>query len=442
MPACGSQGKAHLHRTVRSSRELTPAQHAAIRRQLLFIPVYIWIVYAWGVFFAHLPVGNLEGQTHVTRDFVHFYAQGAITRDRDAHALYDIDEMAAAVDRVVPVKVDVKFPPVYGPQVGLFFAPLAALPYVPALLVWLAVTITLYAACVYAVWRAGPAPRLDPWSTIPLALGWAGLHFTLSFGQASIIGTVCMTALWLALRDDRKFLAGLAVGALAYKPPLGVVAAFVFVLGREWRTVAGAIVAVAAQAVAALAYWGPDIFVGYVTALTRLPEVIDGMEPDKVLMHSWRAAFLHLGLPSEVALAASLVTSVATIALAVVCWRTGGPLALRYVVLVLATLLVDSHLYAYDLMLLAPALLIAWQWAREAHPQDVQSGQLTTRRWGEVLTRGQPIVWLAGFVYVAPLATIIFEVVPVQWSVVGFVALSLWCTAILTRGTVEPTVNI
>ena len=84
-------------------------------------------------------------------------AQGAITRERDAHALYDIDAMAATVDRVVPVKVEAKFPPVYGPQVGLFFAPLAALPYVPALLLWLAVTIATYLACVYAVWRAGPA---------------------------------------------------------------------------------------------------------------------------------------------------------------------------------------------------------------------------------------------------------------------------------------------
>lgn len=425
-----------------SPRELTPAQHAFIRRQLFLIPIYIWTVYAWGVFAVHLPIGPLEKQTHLTRDFLHFYAQGTITREHDAYALYDIDAMAAVADRVVPVPVDIKFPPVYGPQVGLLFTPIAMLPYVPALIVWLFVTIAGYLACVYAVWRQCPALRGERWTVAVLALGWAGFHFTLSFGQASLVATVCMAALWLALKGERPFLAGLAVGALAYKPQLGIVAAFVFVLGQEWRVVAGAVTAVAVQFGASWAYWGAGIFAGYIGALRKLPGVIDAMEPDKVLMHSWRSLFLQLGMAAGPALVLSIVTSLATIAFAVAVWRTRAALAPRYVVLVLSTLLVDPHIFSYDLMLLAPALLVAWQWAWELEP--VPLARVVPFVGGPLarMTARQAVVSLAGFVYMAPLLTIVLEAVPVQWSVVSFVALTLLCGAILrTRLTLASLLN-
>ncbi len=295
--------------TASSRRDLTPAQHAFIRRQIALIPLYVWVIYAWGVFFVHLPIPPFNSTTHVARDFAHFYAQGVAAREHAPSVLYDIDALATLTASVVPDKVDVRFPPVYGPQVPLLFAPLASLPYVAALVSWLAMTIAGYGACMLAVWRTAGGTRRVGWSAMALALGAPGLHFTLSFGQVSLLGLVCFTALWLSLRHDRPFLAGLAVGALAYKPQLGVVAAFVFVLSGEWRVVAGAVAAVLAQAGAAWAYWGGAIFKAYVGALVKLPDVIAHMEPDKAMMQSWRGFFLHLGLPELVTLALTTVLS-------------------------------------------------------------------------------------------------------------------------------------
>ena len=403
------------------SRELTPAQHTFIRQQIALIPVYVWVIYAWGVFFTNLPLGPRGDKAHVGRDFVHFYTQGVITREHNAHALYDIDAMAAVVDRVVPVAVEVRFPPVYGPQVGLLFAPLARVPYVTAMLTWLGLTILGYFGCVYLVWRTSPALRTRRWLTLVLALGAPGLHFTLSFGQASLVGLVCFTLMWLALRSGRAFLAGLAAGALAYKPQFGVVAAFVFVLAGEWRVVWGAVVAMAAQFAAAWAYWGYAIFPAYVRALARLPGVIDAMEPDKDLMHSLRSSLQLAGLPAGVSLVVSVALSAAIVAIAVLCWRTRGPLAPRYGVLVLATLLVNPHSYAYDLLLLAPALLVTWDWAH-----------------GPGCRTPSAVASLAAFVYVAPLLTIAVSAVPIQWSVVGFLVLgAALADQLLRRGHVN-----
>ena len=76
---------------------------------------------------------------------------------------------------------------------------------------------------------------------------------------------------------------------------------------REWRVVLGAVSAVAVQLGAGLIYWGPGIFREYAGALLKLPTVIAAMEPDKAMMHSWRAFFLHLGVPEQAALTMSEV---------------------------------------------------------------------------------------------------------------------------------------
>jgi len=90
--------------------------------------------------------------------------------------------------------------------------------------------------------------------------------------------------------------------------------------------------------------------------------VAAGMEPNRFHMHSWRTFFDLLGLPGPVSLGAYLVVSVATLVGAFICWRNRGPLALRYAALLIATILVDPHLYAYDLVLLIPAFLVLWDW--------------------------------------------------------------------------------
>ena len=286
------------------TRVLSTQQHRAIRMHLALIPVYVWLLYVWPVFFAQLPVRSTADQPHLVRDFLHFYVIGAITREHDAHALYNIDAMAAATERLLPGVPKNIFPPVYGPQVGMFFAPFARLDYLTALYVWLALTIAGTAACVYVVWRPSDLGRRSLWPVAVLALGMPGLHFALSFGQTSVLGLIGFTALWLALQSRRQFTAGLAVGALAYKPQLGLVVACVFIARREWRVVSGAVVAIAAQLLVAWAYWGASIFEGYARAIPRYLSLFGLMEPDPELAYSVRALLLTAPLPPRVVVAA------------------------------------------------------------------------------------------------------------------------------------------
>lgn len=346
------------------STGFTPNQHRTIRTHLALIPLYVWLVYIWSLFWNQLPAAGDPSHAHLVRDFLHFYTQGVIARQHDVHALYDVAAMASAADRALPGVPKHVFPPVYGPQVALFFAPMAALSYVSALYVWLAVTIVGSGACLYLVWRhADDRQALGAWVVAVLALGAPGLHFTLSFAQVSVLGLAAFTALWLALQHQRPFLAGVAVGLLAYKPQLGIVAAAVFVFHRQWRVVAGATMTVAVQALMAAACWGPSVFGDYVGALRRLPAFIDAMEPDKHVAFSMRAVLLALHVPSTASVVISLALSIVVVVIGVATWRASVPLALRYSALVFATLLVNPHLYGYDLLIATPAMLLAGAWA-------------------------------------------------------------------------------
>jgi hypothetical protein len=423
-------------------RELTAAEHARIRRQLALIPVYIWLVYSWTHLIVRIPYDE------PVRDFVHFYVQGLIALQRDAASLYDIEKMADIAERVLPGGQRAMYPPVYGPQVSLLFRPFARLPYVEARNLWIVVTLAAYAACIYAIYRVCPRLRASRATVAILAAAAPALHYTLGFVQVSVLGLVCVTAGYLAFRANRPWLAGIALGSLAYKPPLAVGAGIVLAAcalvprrdggSAERKTLAGAALAAAAQLAVGAAYWGPSILPAYAAALTRVPDVASAMEPNRFHMHSWRAFFDLLGLPAPVSLGAYLAASALTLAGAFACWRARGPLALRYSALLIATVLVDPHLYAYDLLLLTPMFLVSWDWIvaepdrpigdRLPAPHRLVPESLRSRSFG---------AWFLGLLYVcylSPLFVTLADVAGVQLSapllgLLGVVILGAlgWC---------------
>jgi hypothetical protein len=216
---------------------------------------------------------------------------------------------------------------------------------------------------MWALWRVSGSLRGEAWLVLVLVVAAPALRFDIASGQAAALGLACVTGGYLALRSGRPFLAGVALGSLAYKPPLGLVMAFVFILAREWRIVSGAAIAALVQLGLGCLYWGTSILMPYLEALRALPSVAADMEVLKEQMHSWRSFFELLGLPPSPAMAAYAATSLATAAIALVCWRSHGALSLRFAVVILASLLVDPHLYGYDLLLALPALLLLLDWA-------------------------------------------------------------------------------
>ncbi len=322
--------------------------------------VCLWGAYAWimatpGVLDRH---GLVKGT-----DFLHFYTLGSLALEHRGADLYNMAAQSALAGQRVPQAQRIYFVALYGPQVALLFAPLARLPYGAALALWLVGNALLYGMCCYLVWKTCASLRSDGRLVLLLALAYPAFFHLMAWGQTSAVALACFTAAFLALRSEKKFLAGLAIGCLMAKPQLGLAAAFVFVASGEWKLVSGAALAALAQLSVGWAYFGTAVMRDYFERLLRVREVLPQLEPRLYQMHSLRAFWALLVPSPAVAFWTCLASTVFILWVTLRCWKRGIDLRLRYSALLLATVLVSPHLTVYDLVILAPAFLLLIDWA-------------------------------------------------------------------------------
>src|SRR5947199_3231148 len=82
-----------------------------------------------------------------------------------------------------------------------------------------------------------------------------------------------------------------------------------------------------------------------------------------IQMHSLRSFWTLLIPSSQIALALYALTSLVVIGIAASIWRSQSALPLRFAALTLAAILVNPHLFIYDLIVLVPALLLLVDWS-------------------------------------------------------------------------------
>jgi len=331
-----------------------------IRIHGLLLAVCLWTIYAVDISTPGLIDRN--GLVKGT-DFLHFYTLGNLALHGRGDLLYDMRAQAELTHQFVSRAPDSVYVALYGPQMSLFFAPFARLPYGWALTAWLALNLLIYAFCCYAVWKKCPSLHAHRWTVVILAVAFPGLFHLFAWGQTSGLALLCFTLAFLALENDRPLLAGLAIGSLIFKPQLGLAAAVVFLFARQWKVVAGAVMAAALQLSVAWLHYGSEIMRNYWHALTHVKEVLPLLEPRLYQTHSLRS-FWSLLLPwPRAAFTLYAVSTLAVLLFAIRLWKSESPLTLRYSGLLLATVLISPHLTVYDLIILAPAFLLLGDWS-------------------------------------------------------------------------------
>jgi hypothetical protein len=390
------------------SLPLTPQQHRLIRTHLALIPVYGWLVFVWTAYAIDIsPTGRLDRSGHIKgHDFAHFYVLGEIARERATDDLYSFTAQAARMDRLVP-NYQNRFLPIHAPQVALFFAPLAGLPYEKALVFWLTLSAITYAVSGWALWRALPNLRRFGWIVALLAVASPAFYALVTFGQTSAFALLWFTLGFLALRRGRPWLAGLALGTLFYKPTLVLVLPFAFLYARQFQVLLGAIVSALIQVTVVLAYFGKAAVIGYVHNFREAVASGTLLEARPELMHSLKAFFSILLPWPALALLCYAIAALIVFALAVRTWNTKAPLELRYAVLLLATVLMDPHVYTYELVVLVLPLMLLASWA-------VQRSQAISGLWIALACS-----------YALPAFTVLVGLTGIQWSVVAFTGLTI-----------------
>ena len=331
-----------------------------LRAQAILLGLSIWGVYAWTIATPGLRDrnGNLKGT-----DFLHFYTLGSIALAHRGDELYDVQAQAAFAAERVPDARGIRYLPLYPPQVSILFAPLSCLPYSWALAVWWLGTALIYGSCCYWIWKICPALSHVGGTVALAALAFPAFFHLIAWGQTSALALACFTAAFFLLRRQREFSAGLALGCLTFKPQLGLAAAILFICLRRWKLVTGAALSAAAQIAVAVLYYGIGPFDSWLKTLWHVPALLPSFEPRPYQTHCLRTFWSMLVPWSGVSVGIYLVSVTAVLVWTIAVWRRKEPLPLKYSALLLATVLISPHLTVYDLVVLAPAILLLADWA-------------------------------------------------------------------------------
>jgi alpha-1,2-mannosyltransferase len=331
---------------------LTPRR---LRGHALMLGISLWSIYIWSLATPGLRDrnGNFKGT-----DFLHFYTLAWVAREHRQADLYNVDAQTAVATQHVPEAAGIRYLPLYPPQVSILVEPLSYLSYPWALACWWIASAAIYAVCCYGVWRVCFNLHGHGWIVFLIATAFPAFFHLIVWGQTSAVALACFTLMFFCLGTKREFLAGVVFGCLIFKPQLALAAAVVFLLSGAWKIVGGAIASAIAQLSVGIFYYGLGPLRAWLHVLNSVQSVMPWFEPRIYQTHCLRTFWSMLIPWPGLALLLYIASALLVLAITVVIWKRVIPLSLRYSALLLATVLVAPHLTVYDLVILAPVVLL------------------------------------------------------------------------------------
>jgi hypothetical protein len=283
--------------------------------------------------------------TLVPLDFSALYVAGLMALAGEAATAYRPDAFEATLAAFLETTSHVGLRWLNPPVLLLVLAPLATLPYVPALAVWLTATSAMFATAMrLALPRSGA-----------VAVGFAApptisnvLNGQNGYLSAGLFG------IGLALIDRRPMLGGALLGLLTYKPHLAAAIPVVFVVAGRRDSLMGFMIGAAATAALSATILGFDAWGAFIQSVGGTADRFLGASDERARMLTVYAALSTSGYPSlaiglHVAVAATAILAAARL------WRIDAPLAFRAPALIAACYLVTPYAFGHDAAILVVA---------------------------------------------------------------------------------------
>jgi len=303
---------------------------------LLFIRVTLWLI-------------KPQGTDPIAADFVCYWAAAGFAAAGHAASAYDPAAMSAAEHAALNMQPDGFFGFYYPPGFLLLILPLALLPYVAAVLVFLVAGFVPYVASLRVL-----LPQR--WALLPI-LSFPGVVVTAGTGQNGFLSAACFGG-YLVFLDRRPLLAGACLGLLSCKPHLALCAPVALLAARRWRALAGAALSASGLAAASLLLLGWPAWAGFLHSLPLAGEMLAHKLLDAAKLQSAFGAFRIAGLPGAMGwVVQAAVSAAALTALGRAAWRRPGGHA-EGAMLAAAAMVVSPYLVDYDLAILG--LPLAW----------------------------------------------------------------------------------
>ena len=288
-------------------------------------------------------------------DFINFWSGPYLAWHQRAAEIYNFEAFHAFEQSIVGLHLQ-GYNYSYPPVLLVLTAPLALVPYIPGLVLWISAG---WFAFYRALRLAMPNGR-----TLLLALATPAVFINTVAGQNGT-WTAALFGAGLGLLERWPILAGGLLGLLAYKPQLGILIPVALLAGRQWRALAGASMAAGGLVVISLLWLGPDIYADYLQRLALIRHF--SLEDGTGVWHRMLSVFTaarRLGADVHIAyVIQASVGGLAALGVALV-WFRGASAGIRNAALILGTCLATPYLQDYDMVF--GALVVAWLWQDEA----------------------------------------------------------------------------
>jgi hypothetical protein len=287
----------------------------------------------------------------VGTDFSSFWTAGRMALEGHAAAAYEWKAHWAMQKQTHGV--DLFYPWSYPPVFLFVVAALAALPYLPAYLIWQGASL----AAALAVFRAILPQR----SALLYALAFPAVLVCLGHGQTGFLTAALLGGGVLVLQRN-EVVAGILFGLLIYKPQFGILLPFVLAAGGHWRAFVWASVTVVAAIGASIAIWGWPVWQAFFDSLPLTERIV--FEAGDTGFEKFQSIFAWVRLwggPLPLAYGFQAMVTLPALAVCVWIWRSDAAHRLKGAALLTAALLSSPYVLDYDLIAfgLAIALLVA-----------------------------------------------------------------------------------
>jgi uncharacterized membrane protein YqjE len=340
---------------------------------------------------AAVPAGN---------DFFAFYSAALLVWRHATSDLFDLSRLFAFQDAFSGTATHLPFP--YPPHFLMFLAPLASLPYLPALYVWIVATSTPFALLV----------RKMSGLAAPLVLAAPPLVQNAIDGQSGALAASLFAGGLMLLANRRSALAGVVFGLLTFKPQVFLLIPICLLAARQYRAFAWLATTCLLLLLGSIAILGADIWLKF---LAYLPHQMSFVYQGRFHIARCPTVFVLIFNATGNATFAEILQAFSTLAawaLVAWSWRRTSAIFPRALAFCIAMPLSTPYMLEYDLAVwtLPAAILMMRCWRGDGRAAD----------WGAlpILWLLPPVTWLASQANINFAALIVLALVPyVVWTV-------------------------
>ncbi len=318
--------------------------------KLIQIPVLLSALYGWAIFATSFHHPGAIGPDYNTpgTDFMVFHGGIAVALKHDLRLLFDADGFTNYLNQRYHDRLTTPLafrPWIYPPSFLLLLLPIAILPFLPALLLFQAVTAALLACALYAGRGRWPGAA---WLAL-LVLVSPAASVTVLWGQAAFVTCAALVG-GFRLLPRHGVLAGMVLGVLSVKPQHALLVPVALVALRAWPALISAAVTAIALVVLSAAIFGADIWIDWIAAAGHFATI------DVVWDSSLHTCLMFLGASRPVIFIAELAALAGGAVLVYAVFRRELSETVRLAVLLAAGNLAAPHTGPYDTLMLLLAV--------------------------------------------------------------------------------------